>query len=188
MKILAYKYDADYHCIDCTVQKFKQPLAINLDIDENGIGMEIEDSEGNYVSPLFDTDEWYELDKFYVTENPKQILSCGTCHKKIDSYTHQNYNGWANKETWNTNLRTITDRLLYYQVYNLLGNKTTGSRTTGDFAESLKMFLWERWKGRTPEGDSLKNVDWLEIAMVWQEDNKEYLIELDNIYMECLKK
>ena len=24
MKILAYKYDADYHCIDCTIQKFKQ--------------------------------------------------------------------------------------------------------------------------------------------------------------------
>ena len=54
MKILAYKYDADYHCIDCTIQKFKQLLSINLDVDENGIGMEIEDSEGNYVSPLFD--------------------------------------------------------------------------------------------------------------------------------------
>ena len=88
MKILAYKYDADYHCIDCTVQKFKQPLAINLDIDENGIGMEIEDSEGNYVSPLFDTGEWYELHESYLTENPEQFLSCGTCHKIIDSYTH----------------------------------------------------------------------------------------------------
>ena len=91
MRILAYKYDADYHCIDCTIQKFKQPLAINLDVDENGIGMEIEDSEGNYVSPLFDTDEWYHLDELPVidlTENPKQILSCGTCREKIDSYTH----------------------------------------------------------------------------------------------------
>jgi len=82
MKIIAYKYDADHHCIDCTKQKFKQPLAIDLDIDDNGIGMEIEDSEGNIVSPLFNTDEWTgyngELGEF---------LSCGTCHKLIARYT-----------------------------------------------------------------------------------------------------
>tara|TARA_R110000787_G_scaffold152064_4_gene265853 strand:- start:731 stop:1159 length:429 start_codon:yes stop_codon:yes gene_type:complete len=92
MEIIAYKYDADYNCIDCTIQKFKQPLAINLDVDENGLGVEIEDSEGNIVAPLFKGDEWYELDESYLIENPtQQVLNCGTCHKKIDSYNNINW-------------------------------------------------------------------------------------------------
>tara|TARA_R100000306_G_C4307824_1_gene108581 strand:+ start:43 stop:327 length:285 start_codon:yes stop_codon:yes gene_type:complete len=87
MRIIAYTYDADYHCIDCTREQFRQPLALDLDIDEHGIGMEIEDSEGNFVHPLFCIDEWQELDEWYLAENPTQYLACGDCHEIIDTYT-----------------------------------------------------------------------------------------------------
>ena len=91
----------------------------------------------------------------------------------------QKFNGWANKETWNTQVCITNEINLYHQILYLLGNPLTGSLTTGDFAECLKMFLWKLWNGKTPEGDSRKNLDWLEIAMAWQEDNKAYLNEID---------
>jgi len=58
----------------------------SLDVDEHGVLHEIEDSEGNFVHPVFDTDEWQELDNGFLEENPIQYMVCGDCHEIIDTY------------------------------------------------------------------------------------------------------
>ena len=96
MRIIAYTYEADVHCIDCTVEKYhysKQPwIDWRFEIphpasDTNGIHVGQQDSEGNLVHPLFSTDEWQELDPSFLGENPTQYLACGDCHEIIETYT-----------------------------------------------------------------------------------------------------
>jgi hypothetical protein len=74
MRIIAYTFEADYHCLDCTETRFPD--------------MEGTDSEGNSIHPLFSTDEWCELDKDFLAEHPVQYIECGDCLNVIDSYTH----------------------------------------------------------------------------------------------------
>jgi len=98
MNIIAYTYEADTHCIGCTIKRFSDTGKVygnENDIatfksatDENGIRFEIEDSEGNFVQPVFSIDEWMELDAEHMEENPIQYLACGTCHGIIDTYEH----------------------------------------------------------------------------------------------------
>jgi len=91
--ILAYTYEADYHCIDCTRKRFlylyvepnRSIVTTNFETDENGILYTQTDNEGNRVHPLFSTDEWQELD----WPEPTQRLICGNCFAPIDEYTHQ---------------------------------------------------------------------------------------------------
>jgi len=95
MRIIAYTYDADYHCIDCTRKRFNHdilncyyPDQLN---DANGvptIDLSLIDSEGNSVHPVFSTDEWQEYDASFLADNPTQYLACGDCHKVIEEYTH----------------------------------------------------------------------------------------------------
>ena len=95
--ILAYTYEADYHCIDCTRKRFfylyvepnRSIVTTNFETDENGILYSQTDNEDNRVHPLFSTDEWQELDDSYTSENPTQYLACGDCHTVIEEYTHQ---------------------------------------------------------------------------------------------------
>jgi hypothetical protein len=97
MRIIAYTYGADYHCIDCTTRnkKFQRTLCIhyiqgkpcNNCRDSNGLLYEQKDNDGNLVHPLFSTDEWQELDPSFLEDNPTQYLACGDCHKTIDEYT-----------------------------------------------------------------------------------------------------
>jgi len=103
--IIAYTYDAEYHCVDCTRTRFNRdtlnafyPDRLN---DSNGIPtnpngsqgsyglIELVDSEGNLVHPVFNIDEWMELDEGHLSENPTQHLTCGDCHKIIETYEHQ---------------------------------------------------------------------------------------------------
>lgn len=63
MKIIAYAYEADLHCQECTLQRFGAEL--------NGTAT-IKDREGNEVHPIFDIDEQLEP------------LVCGDCHEIID--------------------------------------------------------------------------------------------------------
>jgi hypothetical protein len=91
--IIAYTYDADYHCIHCTIKqfayfhtgdiKFQNAQDKTSNVDYWGIYVEQKDSEGNFVTPVFATDEWQEFDPGYMQENPIQILACGTCHDEI---------------------------------------------------------------------------------------------------------
>ena len=88
--LLAYQYEADTHCIDCTDKRFSTtgPLSpFRLDIFNQV------DKEGNFVHALYGIDEWYELDDWVVEENPIQYLACGTCHAIIDTYEHREIEG-----------------------------------------------------------------------------------------------
>jgi hypothetical protein len=105
MRIIAYTYEADHHCIDCALQRYqsgsfdKAPPDYRHSlvcgtchcgdgVDEHGVAYDALDSEGNYVHPLFNIDEWQELDESYLAENPTQYLACGDCHEVIEEYTH----------------------------------------------------------------------------------------------------
>lgn len=60
MKIIAYTYEADVHCISCARERFKdEPKAglSNDDFDENWLSYTQEDREGNPIHPVFDIDE-----------------------------------------------------------------------------------------------------------------------------------
>ena len=77
MRIIAYTYEADVHCIDCTNKRFGATPTYRIH----------RDNEGNLVHPVFSTDEWQELDEGFLAENPTQYLVCGDCHEIIDTYT-----------------------------------------------------------------------------------------------------
>jgi len=99
MKIIAYAYEADVHCIDCTAI-----WAESESLRSGGNGA-VRISEHNLIeyrvayfnglvsdiagapNPLFSTDEWQELDESFLEENPTQYLACGDCGTIIDSYT-----------------------------------------------------------------------------------------------------
>ena len=100
MNIIAYTYEADYHCVDCTVKRYKahgfydrhgKQSRSNYggQVDWHGVHVYIHDSEGNLVHPLFSTDEWQEFDEGFIEENPTQYLTCGDCHEVIEEYTHE---------------------------------------------------------------------------------------------------
>ena len=91
------------------------------------------------------------------------------------------YNGWTNRETWNVQLWISNQESLYKLVMGLLGNSKTGSVTTGDFADNLEGLLWILWEGKTPDGNRLEPVNWVEIATSWFQDYKDYLDELDGL-------
>lgn len=93
MTIIAYAYEADYHCIDCTRTRFSDLPTARIkwthDVDEHGIWCDAKDREGNQIHPLFSTDEWQEFDESYLAENPIQYLACGDCHEVIEEYTNE---------------------------------------------------------------------------------------------------
>ena len=74
------------------------------------------------------------------------------------------YQGWTNIETWNAQLWIANTESIYKLITLYLGISTTR------FADNLEGFLWIIWDGTTPDGHSLKPVNWVEIATVWQED------------------
>ena len=78
--IIGYAYEADTHCVACAKNRF--PPQGNEEVDQHGIPMYAEDSEGNVISPMFTTDEmledfWcgacgeliIEVDTFIATDN-----------------------------------------------------------------------------------------------------------------------
>lgn len=70
---IAYTFDADYHCPDCTLKRFGR--------DADGwIAGDAEDSEANPVHAVAPWDEWWD-----PTVDVTQTLTCGTCHGVIDT-------------------------------------------------------------------------------------------------------
>ncbi len=61
MSIIAYTYEADFHCHDCTLARAQAGGFVfnsaNMDLDEHGIRVEATDNEGNLIHPVFSTDE-----------------------------------------------------------------------------------------------------------------------------------
>jgi len=90
--IISYTYEADDHCIACTVKRYQangfDTLDNYNDLDEHGVAMNAMDYEGNPVYPRFSTDEWQELDEGFLADNPIQYLACGNCHEVIKEYDH----------------------------------------------------------------------------------------------------
>jgi hypothetical protein len=60
MHLIAYTYEADHHCEDCTLARFGST--------------EGTDDEGNKVGAVFAWDEWFNID------DQCEALSCGDCH------------------------------------------------------------------------------------------------------------
>lgn len=75
-KIIAYTYEADYHCHDCTIKRFIAMPHTSPDI--RGVDIEATDSEGNPVHPVFDTDD-----------TPDSTCCCD-CHAVITNPFHEN--------------------------------------------------------------------------------------------------
>ena len=73
-KVIAYTYEADTHCVDCTVKRFGTA--------EDGYVEDAIDAEGNPVTPLFSTDEWW-ANALYAGKR-HEALACGTCGEIID--------------------------------------------------------------------------------------------------------
>ena len=78
--------------------------------------------------------------------------------------TVNQYEGWSNRETWNANLWISNTEPLYKLILRFMNT------STAQFADNLETFLWIIWDGATPDGYSLKPVDWVQIAMAWHED------------------
>lgn len=75
MNVIAYTYDADYHCPACAEERFR---GITHGLEPS----DFQDSEGNPPHPLFDTDEWFANDIY--EGNSKATLYCGDCHEIIE--------------------------------------------------------------------------------------------------------
>ena len=81
--IIGYTYEADYHCVDCTIERFKEhrpalgdPMAFAA--DENRILYNQTDSEGNTVHPVFADAEGY------IDEDGRDTgASCGDCFEYV---------------------------------------------------------------------------------------------------------
>jgi hypothetical protein len=74
--VLAYTYEADYHCKECAKVRFGE--------DAHGfVPEDAQDSEGNSVGAVFGDSEWW---------NPgegNQTLSCSDCGRELDYHTEQ---------------------------------------------------------------------------------------------------
>lgn len=73
-KIIAYTYDSDIHCVDCTKERFSANAqqAQEYTVDENNVLSFAKDSERNPIHAVFSTDEF----------NPNGAY-CGDCRACI---------------------------------------------------------------------------------------------------------
>ena len=85
MPIIAYIYDADMHCVECTQTRHANggftvrcDGPAGEDADENDIPYGATNRKGNLIHPVFETDEG-QLDE----NGDKVPVCCGTCCKLI---------------------------------------------------------------------------------------------------------
>ena len=82
--------------------------------------------------------------------------------------TIDGYNGWSNRATWNANLWITNTEALY----KLIGSIARGSKSVSELADNIEGFLGIVWNEKTPDGDTLRFVNWSEIAEAWAEANE----------------
>lgn len=77
MRVIGYSFEADCHCVDCTLKRHEQrpfdltdPLGYGGGVDENELPYAATDDEGNAVHPIFSTDDGEEY--------------CGDCLQPIE--------------------------------------------------------------------------------------------------------
>ena len=78
MRIIAYSYRADVHCVECAkkhcaagLELLQVDKLVNVRVDEHGLPHNLTDVEGNTIRPVFSTDEQLEP------------LHCGDCLQPI---------------------------------------------------------------------------------------------------------
>tara|TARA_Y100001963_G_C6647650_1_gene384114 strand:- start:330 stop:587 length:258 start_codon:yes stop_codon:yes gene_type:complete len=82
---------------------------------------------------------------------------------------NKTYNGWSNKETWNTNLWLSShSKGMEQTVLRIMNLKHTNW-----FADNLEGYIKIIWGKTTPDGYSLDFVNWNEIAECWLENYKQ---------------
>jgi len=82
-EVIAYAYDADIHCRECTISN----IAENYGIERMDVATDFdcyEDFEGNPIHAMFDTDEWYANDIY--EGNKTATLNCSDCGKELDRW------------------------------------------------------------------------------------------------------
>jgi len=71
MRVIAYDYEADHHCLECTARRFGPATD------------DCEDGEGNPIHPVLDTDEWYADEQYLGITGDAQLV-CGDCGEVIE--------------------------------------------------------------------------------------------------------
>jgi hypothetical protein len=77
MRIIAYAYEADVHCPECTFNQaavglLKRVPPLDVRTDAHGLTGDLVDREGNPVTPIYDIDEMPE---------EQATIACGDCHE-----------------------------------------------------------------------------------------------------------
>jgi hypothetical protein len=76
------------------------------------------------------------------------------------------YNGWTNRQTWNVHLWLSNDEPLYRMALDAAKPR----RTLADAAAAIRTMCNDLWpSGRTPDNDSLRGVNWREVASAFRE-------------------
>jgi hypothetical protein len=77
MSVMAYTYEADYHCPGCAIARFG--------VESEGMAQWLpgsaRDSEGNEPGAVFTYSEWWE-----PSETRVQVLACTDCGHELDRY------------------------------------------------------------------------------------------------------
>ena len=78
--IIGYTYEADYHCIDCSVNRFGKGVDLtDKNRDSNGLLYDQTDSDGETLYPVFGDAEGY-----YDPDTDKYIgVACGDCFEYV---------------------------------------------------------------------------------------------------------
>ena len=74
---IAYIYEADYHCPECSIARFGQDTS---HYGGNWPAEDAVDSEGNGIDIVAPWDEWWN-----IGDGP-QTLGCADCGKELDYY------------------------------------------------------------------------------------------------------
>ena len=94
----------------------------------------------------------------------------------LDGMDNTEYNGWINIETWNTALWLGNhSKGMEQTILRIMRNHPKKMYSTAQllwFADNLETYVGIIWDGITPDGHSLKPVDWVSIADSWIEAYK----------------
>lgn len=75
------------------------------------------------------------------------------------------YNGWKNHATWNThNWLTGADEAVYWKAVEVAKGGNVRQA-----AQRVRLHCQDMWGARNPDGDSLAQVNWTEIAKALRE-------------------
>lgn len=72
----------------------------------------------------------------------------------------EKYNGWTNRSTWNVSLWLTNDEPLYRWFMDILSLSKDDKATARLLQDSVR----EMWGDKTPDGDPLGPVNWLEVV------------------------